>query len=599
MQIDSLRIQNYKGFSDSGEIQFGSGFNVLIGQNNSGKSALLEALRLTDTASVPHSSVQFERGAPLPPHSIFTALYSLTGQEFRRALILSQNVFFPIPDHATNFLDDYFNEVFSRDRIQVGFRASSSSVSEPLSYPSSGLFEVAQDGTNKHYSVHLNVRPDLQGFQPLSVQNRADDGVFASVLDEAKRRTYVFNAQRLNIGRYPAQEQNVLSPSASNLPAVLHNMQSNPARYDRFCAHVTEIFPNIRWVTVVTVGQEFEIRIWPVEKSSERDDMALSIMKGGTGVGQVLSILYVAMTMVDSIVAIDEPSNFLHPGAVKKLIGILNTYARNQYIIATHSTEAILASDPSTIHLIKWENGTSSVERVNVGRTDELKSTIAEIGASLSDLFGPDSIIWVEGETEQFCFPEICRSQLGGVPVGLSFLALRSTADVEQGNRNADKALALYEKVASIGAIIPPALAFSFDRELRTADDVRDLERRSRRTLVLGRRTIENYLISSGAIAHVLGLEMSENIAAEDVDSWITINRSQYFPPVKNRWDGDVWEHYVDAPRMLEGLFLHFSDARVEFRKTRHSLMLLSWRLEFENGELAELVDHVERLVAA
>ncbi|MFM9975451.1 MAG: AAA family ATPase, partial [Beijerinckiaceae bacterium] len=41
MYIKRLKIKNYKGFNESDWIEFGPGFNVIVGQNNSGKSALL------------------------------------------------------------------------------------------------------------------------------------------------------------------------------------------------------------------------------------------------------------------------------------------------------------------------------------------------------------------------------------------------------------------------------------------------------------------------------------------------------------------------------------------------------------------------------
>jgi AAA15 family ATPase/GTPase len=43
MYIESIAIKNYKSFLDFGPITFGPGFNVIVGSNNAGKTALLEA----------------------------------------------------------------------------------------------------------------------------------------------------------------------------------------------------------------------------------------------------------------------------------------------------------------------------------------------------------------------------------------------------------------------------------------------------------------------------------------------------------------------------------------------------------------------------
>ncbi|MGC1248443.1 MAG: AAA family ATPase [Spirulinaceae cyanobacterium] len=46
MYISKIRVHNYKAFDDSGWIKFKQGINIISGQNNSGKTALLEALSL-------------------------------------------------------------------------------------------------------------------------------------------------------------------------------------------------------------------------------------------------------------------------------------------------------------------------------------------------------------------------------------------------------------------------------------------------------------------------------------------------------------------------------------------------------------------------
>lgn len=49
MQIDSLKLTNFRAFSDL-EIEFSSGFNILVGDNMTGKTSILEALSIA-TAS--------------------------------------------------------------------------------------------------------------------------------------------------------------------------------------------------------------------------------------------------------------------------------------------------------------------------------------------------------------------------------------------------------------------------------------------------------------------------------------------------------------------------------------------------------------------
>jgi recombinational DNA repair ATPase RecF len=46
MRICSFKIKNYKSFLEPRELPLEEGFNLIVGQNNVGKTALLEALSL-------------------------------------------------------------------------------------------------------------------------------------------------------------------------------------------------------------------------------------------------------------------------------------------------------------------------------------------------------------------------------------------------------------------------------------------------------------------------------------------------------------------------------------------------------------------------
>ena len=59
MYISKFQLNNYKSYLSSQEIKLAAGFNIIVGQNNAGKTALLEALRLNfHNISKPHRSLQ-------------------------------------------------------------------------------------------------------------------------------------------------------------------------------------------------------------------------------------------------------------------------------------------------------------------------------------------------------------------------------------------------------------------------------------------------------------------------------------------------------------------------------------------------------------
>lgn len=57
MYISKFQICNYKSFKDSTLLEFKPGINIIIGQNNVGKTAFLEALEL-NFSDHPHKNIR-------------------------------------------------------------------------------------------------------------------------------------------------------------------------------------------------------------------------------------------------------------------------------------------------------------------------------------------------------------------------------------------------------------------------------------------------------------------------------------------------------------------------------------------------------------
>jgi hypothetical protein len=209
------------------------------------------------------------------------------------------------------------------------------------------------------------------------------------------------------------------------------------------------------------------------------------------------------MTNEPGVIAIDEPNSFLHPGAAKKLIQILKRFPQHQYIISTHSPEVIGAAQPATLHLVRFDGKQSVIETFGETEIEAKRMMLEEVGASLADIFSAERVIWVEGPTERECFDFVVAEELGGPIVGLSFVALRNTGDLD--GKQADAALDIYNALTQGGSILPVSIWFSFDSEGKSERQIEDLKRRcGGRAKLLPRRMIENYLLNAAAIVAVL-----------------------------------------------------------------------------------------------
>jgi AAA domain-containing protein len=109
MRITRLKLRNYKSFDEPPELTFTSGFNVIAGQNSTGKTALLEALSLTFGPS-PHRSLRTlpTRDAILDPVSSADISVTLNRDELLGILAtVGQRYFMALPTYPSDFANSF------------------------------------------------------------------------------------------------------------------------------------------------------------------------------------------------------------------------------------------------------------------------------------------------------------------------------------------------------------------------------------------------------------------------------------------------------------------------------------------------------------
>jgi hypothetical protein len=382
-------------------------------------------------------------------------------------------------------------------------------------------------------------------------------------------RIYRFRAERFNVGKCPFGGNSVLAPDARNLPEAINTLTANPLRFRHLNDLVREVLPQVRQISVRPIGNDVQIIVWPHDPESERDDLAIPLDECGSGIGQVLAILYVVMTSDHpQVILVDEPQSFLHPGAVRKLIEVLKQYPDHQYLFSTHSPSVITAAEPSTITMVRSEGAESSLRAIDPGSTKDLQAYLSDLGARLSDVFGADNILWVEGRTEETCFPRILRV-LGKRPLmGTAILGIIQTGDLQ--GRDKGRILEIYRRLSGPSTLMPPALGFCLDSECMSDNDKQDLRRASQGLVhFLPRRMYENFLLNPQAVAAVVNRienfrrpparedEVAVLLAAKRAERRFYCRAAEQIPV--------DWISHIDGARVLGEIFAELSENQVAF----------------------------------
>src|SRR2546425_5487287 len=310
MSISTFQVENYKSFKSSGEIRFTAGFNVIVGRNNAGKSALIEALSLQFTER-PHRSPQTapRRSTQVDPHATCKITFTIHPEQAQTGLLEIGTFQIPTPPNRAAATLETFESLISGGLQlstiwrQGGFQQAS--------------FVGFDAGATGHVSAvrwdpiaRKLVKPEVT---PVNVHSIGQLAIHLA--SRARERLYVFRAERFNIAECAVNPSHILMPNAQNLPDVLHSLQTtNPPRFTRYLRTVQQVFADIHQITITPVSNAtVRINIWFVDPEAERADLAVPLSDCGTGISQVLAILYVVLTSdVPQTIVVDEPQSFLH-----------------------------------------------------------------------------------------------------------------------------------------------------------------------------------------------------------------------------------------------------------------------------------------------
>jgi predicted ATP-binding protein involved in virulence len=369
MYISRFQLLNYKSFPDSGVLEFQPGINIIVGANNSGKTALLEALTLNFKTS-PHRSIET---LPQPNSTPIRESVAKVTLIFTKAEIhslfdnLSPNCYVGLSSARSSYLPasevlalfqkwmDNPSDVELTASKSTAHSVNRDDISIKDLDPAIELTYYQPDKMWSGFSRDRNknfIKKDESGrFTFYQKTNKTDSNdteeyFFVTLFRKFRSCVSQLQAQRF-VGQCSIGNDEKLNSSASNLAEVIHLLESPSKKelYERFNRYVSTMFPQFGLVSTRILekqnrqGSNLEILIWPTKSlESRREDLAFSLSDCGTGIGQVLAILYAVVTSPQSRpIVIDEPQSYLHPGAAKKLIEILKEFPQHQYFITTHT----------------------------------------------------------------------------------------------------------------------------------------------------------------------------------------------------------------------------------------------------------------------
>lgn len=586
MHITSVAIENYKSFRDRQVLHFEPGFNLLVGTNNAGKTSVLEVIDLEAILNEPHRSKvtipQFG-GQPVDATSKFDVTLATTVAELQR-LLATRDLFLPVTEpHTGNRVADEVLvsriEAFVADNSRLNLLVSFGSNRESVRIESDGreFGDQPADTRRTGRVVHLSY-PTLNA-QPSASLVMLGEKVQQTLLPyyrPYRSQIYRFNAKRRPGEACGPTDTHALDREAVTLPYWINHLASNDSPGHRIlCGWLNRVFPDVKWVQAPLRNGQLSLNVLLDSPEDRRDDLSVPISRMGSGIGNVLAMLYVVLTSRHpQVIAIDEPNAFLHPRALRELLSILESEGKqHQYILTAHSADVLTAVNTRSISVLDFKGGTTTVKQVGLRDLHAVRGGLADLGIRITELHGRDRVLWVEGDTEELVMPDLLRWACPEVAAGTAVLRVECTGTFVKKGVLPSEVVKIYERLSvSSSALVPPMVCILLDRETKSDAECRRIERESRGKLrFLNRRMLENYLLHPEAVAACLG-ELGLNVEPSEVDT--VLCRALDVADLS----GELVE--VDGAAALATVFSELSNTAHEFRKTRDVPVIMGFIFE-------------------
>lgn len=570
MKILSVNLMNYKSIKETGRLKLNDRINIFAGKNNTGKTALIEA--------------------------IYNISNSELIDEFSGSLIadtcIELEIF--INEEESKFLNNRMEQqysIYGIDRLKVKISYSNSANASCIDE-----VQVFIGSNNEEYkTIYKNI---TKGHPSYSFSNLNGGGVtfsgrpqFISSLLSLLNKSIVF----INGTRHVPKEQstelsNRLSIDGNNLNAFLYTLHNNE---ELLFDQITSVFKKI-FNDVIAIGTPIDGHgITYISLKFGGQEKAIPLHNCGSGFTHVLLLLCVLFTQKNSVVLFDEPHVFLHPSAEKAIYDIIDETNHHQYLLTTHSPILINYSFEKNIFLVDKEDGSSRfTELVNI------QEVLNNIGVSNSDFALSDKVLFVEGETEEAVIPQIL-SHFGMKQIGYNYRVLKMGGTGNEFTKKSAMARNHDKLQLILGGVSKSPIPYRIIIDLDEKDDekVKELkEKYGENIIILDRREFENYLLDCyEELAEVINIDAGSKVTSyEKVKMLIAEILSQtenrkLFPkerkvPLKN----------VVGSEVLEMLF---SEYKLSFNKVRHGIEITSLVLEKHPEKLVFFKDQLESFI--
>ena len=412
MRLTRLAIQNFRGIADL-TLHLDQ-TTVLIGENNTGKTSVLEALHTCMSRGLTRRATPFTEydfhlaNNAAEPSSAPPLVITLTFEESKEDEWLPEidQAF----DKAVQILDD--------SRKQLNFRVTSRFDAATRDFAVEWTF-LDKDGSPLPTAKQPKLVTDLQSLAPVFLLGAVRDASHHFHAKSPFWSPFTKNPQIDDDTRKDLETQiETLNQAILDKHKPFDAVKAGIAKTGTLLPLAPQDLVSVEAVP----ARIFDMLAKTQVKLACQTGAKLPITQHGAGT-QSLSVLFLFEAFLQSrlaeaydkhsepILALEEPESHLHPSAIRALWSTLDGLA-GQKIIATHSGDLLSAVPLTALRRLARKNGAVTVFQVPNGllAPDEERKIAYHVRAKRGALLFAKSWLFVEGESEYWLLPEAARS---------------------------------------------------------------------------------------------------------------------------------------------------------------------------------------------
>lgn len=418
MIIKKISASNFKSY-DGAEtsFEFDDHLNIIVGENNSGKSNLIKLFqmfvaKMTDSQAIQLTDRHDKSDRPVHAHMTFLletddisylmerlSAPSSFKEDFTKLFGKEFHIDIDSPLFSTIKIDVICGDLkIKYDRMFIH-----GPVNAQQDRSLEDLIKSAESQKQSLYEVIIQALEQEQSDVSYGIRFK-NKGIFEPLADLLRSKVVALSEFRERSGTQPSEV--LSSPTGEHVSAVLFNLKNGtPAQIKRFKTIQTtfsSIFPNLK----LDVNKQQQILL------IKSNDIEVSHEHIGAGIVEIIILLIHLIDYKNYVFMLDEPELHLHPHAKRMVAKIIQESSKkNQIICITHSPEFVRLDDFRRIILVKDANGRSKVVKSGCIplNDEEINKLLRIVDTDQKDFLFARKVLLVEGDTELGAMPTLSQ----------------------------------------------------------------------------------------------------------------------------------------------------------------------------------------------